>query len=220
MTSNLNSTLRLRSRALALLICGLLTGAGAVSLGAFQIAARGEQNLNLQTGLTELPQGGTATDSKNGLTLTGRTLSYLPGTSLQATGVQIRTADGGTLSADTARYDVSSGVLKASGHLKYDSSAIQGLVADSVSLYTTSGAVLASGRVRAISPALSASRVVALGGGKQVLLSGNYQLTVGGSRYANPGPAATLLLTNSSSGTSATARPTPSALRPFLPFLK
>jgi hypothetical protein len=214
------SHVRLRVRALALLASGLLTGAGAVSLGAFQIAAKGEQALNLQTGLTELPQGGTATDSKNGLTLTGKTLNYLPGKSLGATGVQIRTADGGTLIADTAQYDVASGVLKASGHLKYDSSAIRGLSADSVSLYTTSGAVLASGRVRASSPALSANRIVALDGGKQVLLSGNYQLTVGGSRYANAGPAANLLLGTSSGGINATARPPASALRPFLPFLK
>lgn len=191
----------------------------AATLGAFQISARGDQKLNLSTGQTELPQGGTATDSKNGLTLTGKTLKYLPGQSLQATGASIRVVAGGTLAADTVNYDVKTGTLKASGHLTYSSARIRGLSAGNVVLYTMSGAVVASGNVRASAPALSASRVVVLNGGRQILLAGNYTLSTGSSRLADAGASARLLL----SGTgrqSVTPRPTQAALRVFVPYLK
>ncbi|MGY2893147.1 hypothetical protein [Deinococcus sp. UYEF24] len=191
----------------------------AATLGAFQISARGDQNLNLATGQTELPQGGTATDSKNGLTLTGKTLKYLPGQSLQATGATLRVAAGGVLNADTVNYDVKGGTLKASGHLNYTSARIRGLSAGTVVLYTVSGAVVASGNVRAASPALSASRVVVLNGGAQILLAGNYTLSTGSSRLTDASASARLLL----SGTgrqSANPRPTSAALRAFAPYLK
>ena len=201
--------------ALACAVCLSVDPASAATLGAFQINASGEQSLNLQTGETELPQGGTATDSKNGLTLTGKAISYLAGRHLKASGATIRLA-GGTLNADSAEYDVQSGMLVATGHLSYSGQGIQKLSADQVSLYIASGAVVASGHVRAASPQLSADRIVVLRGGGQVLLSGNYTLNTGGSRYLNPRPDARLLL----SGRSATARPTATALQPFQPYLK
>lgn len=191
----------------------------AASLGAFQISARGDQRLNLSTGRTELPQGGTAIDSKNGLSLTGKTLTYLPGQSLQATGANLRLAAGGTLNADTVNYDVKAGTLTASGHLNYTGSRIRGLRAGTVVLYTGSGTVVASGDVRATAPALSASRVVVLKGGRQILLAGNYTLSTGRSRLADATSTARLLL----SGTgrqSVNPRPTQAALRAFLPYLK
>ncbi len=217
MSLSLPTSTRRRELLLAL-VCAACLAAGSASaatLGAFQIDASGEQSLNLQTGETELPQGGTATDSKNGLILTGRAISYLAGKHLKATGATIRLA-GGTLNADTAEYDVPSGMLVATGHLSYSGQGIQKLSADQVSLYIASGAVVASGHVRAASPQLSADRIVVLRGGGQVLLSGNYTLNMGGSRYLNPRPDARLLL----SGRSATARPTATALQPFQPYLK
>ena len=39
----------------------------AVSFGNLNVTPRGPQNLNLETGATDLPQGGTATDAKTGL---------------------------------------------------------------------------------------------------------------------------------------------------------
>lgn len=196
-----------------------LSPASAITLGAFQITASGEQKLNLQTGETELPQGGTATDSKNGLTLVGKTIRYLAGERLQATGATIKTAEGGTLVADTVVYDVKTGILKATGRLNYGSAVIKNLSADTMSLYTANGAVVASGNVKATAPALSASRVIALDGGKQVLLTGNYTLTYNGSRYANTGASGRLLLNGTSGKSSATARPPATQLRPFLPYL-
>ncbi|WP_407570782.1 hypothetical protein [Deinococcus altitudinis] len=210
---------RLLLATLALTLPAGWTGTLAATLGAFQISARGNQNLNLSTGQTELPQGGTATDSKNGLTLSGKTLKYRPGQSLQATGATIRVAAGGVLNADTVNYDVKTGTLQASGHLNYTSARIRGLSAANVVLYTASGAVVASGNVRATSPTLSASRVVVLNGGGQILLAGNYTLSTGSSRLTDAGASARLLL----SGTgrqSVTPRPTQAALRAFAPYLK
>jgi lipopolysaccharide assembly outer membrane protein LptD (OstA) len=201
--------------ALAWAACLSVGPVRAATLGAFQINAGGEQSLNLQTGETELPQGGTATDSRSGLTLTGKTISYLAGKHLKASGAMIKLS-GGTLNADSAEYDVQSGMLVATGHLSYSGQGIQKLSADQVSLYIASGAVVASGHVRAASPQLSADRIVVLRGGGQVLLSGNYTLNTGGSRYLNPRPDARLLL----SGRSATARPTAAALQLFQPYLK
>jgi hypothetical protein len=212
-------TRRILLTTLVLALPGSWSATLAASLGAFQISARGDQKLNLSTGRTELPQGGTATDSKNGLTLTGRTLNYLPGKSLQATGAVIRVSGGGILSADTVNYDVASGTLKASGHLTYSSARIRGLSAGTIVLYTVSGAVVASGNVRAASPAMSASRVVALNSGRQILLAGNYTLNTGGPRLADAGSSARLLLSGDGSQ-SVDARPSQAALRAFAPYLK
>ena len=205
---------------LTVLLLGLSVSGGraeAVTLGAFQIQASGEQRLNLETGQTELPQGGTATDSRAGLTLTGKTMSYLAGQQLQATGAAITTAGGGRLNADTVTYDVKSGVLKASGHLRYSNSLVRGLSAESISLYTASGVVVASGTVSAAAPDLRADRVVALAGGRQVLLAGHYRLSLGGTRYAGASPEARLLVDGSA---RPTATPSSASLQPFLPYLK
>jgi hypothetical protein len=205
---------------LALALPAVFCQARAVAIGGFQISAAGEQTLNLQTGQTELPSGGTATDSEHGLTLKGKTLSYLAGKSLNVTGAVIKIQGGGTLSADAVAYDVPSGVLRASGHLKYSSAAIQGLQADSINLYTGSGVVVASGGVKAFTPSLSASKVIALNGGQQVLLSGPYNVDVKGSSYINSNAAARLLLSGTGGKASATTRPTATALKAFVPYMK
>lgn len=193
--------------------------AHAITLGGFQIQARGAQSLNLETGRTDLPQGGTATDAAHGLTLQGRTMSYEAGRSLRATGVTIRTAGGGNLRADTVTYDVPGGRLDASGHLAFQNSALKDLTARTVRLDTRSGAVVATGGVTARTPALKADRVVVLDGGKLVLLSGNYTLTSAGTRYAKAGSRAVLLLNGTNGRQTATATPPAAVLARFAPYL-
>ncbi|WP_425147346.1 hypothetical protein [Deinococcus sp.] len=188
----------------------------AASFGAFQITPRGDQKINLETGVTELPGGGTAVDSKTGLTLVARSMRFKSGQTLSAQGVTLRLKDGGALLADTVTFDQRSGVLKASGHLSFTNAQISGLSAAGVQIYTHESAVVASGGVTAKTPALSARSVVVLDAGKKLLLSGPYTLKGKSSSYANTRADSHLLL----SGDVATNRPPASLLKPFAPYLK
>ena len=199
-----------------LLMLFTLPPACAASFGAFQITPKGEQKINLETGLTELPGGGTATDARSGLTLKAGRMSFRSGETLSASGVTLTTRDGSTLRADSVRFDQRSGVLSASGHLNFRNAQISGLSADAVQIYSRTSAVVASGRVRAVKPALSAGRIVVLDGGKRVLLSGPYTLSSAGSSYANARPDSRLLL----SADVTTGRPPAGLLKDFAPYGK
>ncbi|MFC4453193.1 hypothetical protein [Deinococcus sonorensis] len=204
-------------RVLALLTLTSLTllPAQAATFGGFQITARGEQRMDLGTGRTELPQGGTAVDAASGLTLDAAQISYLSGQNLTASHVTLHTREGGTLSADTLSYDQRSGLIEASGHLTYSDREIRQLSAAQVRLDLKAGILTALGGVRAQTPTLSASRVVARQGGAQVLLSGPYLLSFKGGRYQNPRADGLLLISGSKA-----VKPDAQALAPFRPYLK
>ncbi|WP_189087974.1 hypothetical protein [Deinococcus ruber] len=207
-------TMNRRLLPLALLLP--LSSSLASTFGAFQITPKGNQKINLETGLTELPSGGTAVDSKNGLTLVARRMSFKSGETLSASGVTLTIKDGGALVADAVTFDQRTGMLKATGHLSFKNAQISGLSADSVQIYSLQSAVVASGNVKARTPALKASSIVVLGAGKQILVNGPYTLSSKNTSYANARQDSHLLL----SGDVATARPPASLLKPFTPFLK
>ncbi|GAA5501647.1 hypothetical protein Dxin01_01383 [Deinococcus xinjiangensis] len=206
----------------AALLSALLTlgPAQAVSFGGLNVTPRGAQNLNLETGATELPSGGTATDTKSGLVLTGAKMQLKPNESLTAQGATIKLRRGGTLSANNVVYDLKNNTVTATGNVTYSDTRMAGLSASQVVLYVKSGFVVASGSVKAAKPSLSAERFVFDPNTMQAALSGPYSLKSGGKSFS--GAAGQNMLLNFSANMLTSVKPQPSAveLGRFAGYLK
>ncbi len=194
--------------------------AQAVSFGGLNVTPRGAQNLNLETGATDMPSGGTATDSKSGLTLTGAKMQLKPGESLTAQGASIRLRRGGTLNAANVVYDLKSDTVTATGNVTYSDTRVSNLMAQQVVLHVKSGFVVASGGVKASKPSLSAGRFVFDPNTMQAALGGPYSLSGNGKSFS--GAAGQSMILNFSASMLSSVKPQPSAveLSRFTPYLK
>jgi hypothetical protein len=135
------------ARALALLLAvlalalGGLAGAqddeetladGAAPAARLTVIPDGEQRLDLATGETVLPRGGTIVDTETGLELEAATIRYLEGAYIEAERAVARVADG-RLEAPTLRVDLGALTAVAPDGVRYDRDGLQ-LVADAARL--------------------------------------------------------------------------------------
>lgn len=160
-----------------LLVLGALFPAQAVTFGGLNVTPRGAQNLNLETGATEMPQGGVATDARGGLTLSAARMQLRPGNSLTAQNATLKTRSGGVLNAAQMVYDLKAGTVTASGTIRYSDARLSGLGASKMVIDVQSGFVVASGRVQASQPPLSSQSLVFDPSTMQAVLTGPYTLT-------------------------------------------
>ncbi|PTA69531.1 hypothetical protein [Deinococcus arcticus] len=208
-------------RPLPLLLLGLLSaGAHALTFGGLTVTPRGEQRLNLDTGATDLPQGGTATDARRGLTLNAARLNLLPGQTLKATGATVTTKQGGTLKAPQLTYDLNAGTVTASGGVTYTDARLQGLSAPTLTLHLKTGFVVASGGVQAKTPALSGAALVFDPATVQAVLTGPYQVNQGTLKAQAPAGGRLLMVFSANRVVRATQTPDPDTLARFGPYLK
>lgn len=196
-----------------------LTPAQAVSFGGLNVTPRGAQNLNLETGATEMPTGGTATDTKGGLTLTASRMQLKPNEVLSAQGATVKIKRGGTLSASQVTYDLKAGTVTATGNVSYSDARLTNLTATSVVLHVKSGFVVASGGVKASKPNLTGSTLAFDPNTMQAVLTGPFQIRQG---TGASGPAGGRLLMTFAGNVmlNATPRPSPDDLARFNPYLK
>ena len=131
----------------------------AVSFGNLNVTPRGPQNLNLETGATDLPQGGTATDAKSGLKLVAAQMQLQPGKQLTAQGATVTLRQGGTLKASRVVYDLAAGTVTATGEVQYNDARFQNLRAARMTVFLKGGVVTAAGDVRASNPVLDTPAV-------------------------------------------------------------
>lgn len=131
----------------------------ALSFGNLNVTPRGPQNLNLDTGATSLPQGGTATDAKSGLKLVAAQMQLQPGKQLTAQGATVTLRHGGTLRASRVTYDLAAGTVTATGEVQYNDARFQNLRADRLTVFLKGGVVTATGDVRASNPVLGTPAV-------------------------------------------------------------
>ena len=194
--------------------------AQAANFGGLNVTPRGAQNLNLETGVTEMPTGGTATDTKSGLTLTGSRMQVKPGDTLSAQGATITLKRGGTLKASNVVYDLKNSTVTATGTVSYSDTRISNMRAAQVVLYVKSGFVVASGDVQASKPSLRGGRLVFDPNTMQAALTGPYTLSGNGKSFS--GAAGQSMLLNFSASTLGSVKPQPSAveLSRFAPYLK
>ncbi|WP_034360158.1 hypothetical protein [Deinococcus phoenicis] len=210
------------NRFLLSLLATLTLGTGsAVSFGGLNVTPRGPQNLNLETGATDLPQGGTATDATTGLRLSADQMQLAPGERLSAQGATLTTRQGGTLHAQSVTYDLKLGTVTASGDVTYNDARLKNLSAGRVVLHVKTGFVTAQGRVKATAPALSAETLVFDTRTVQVLLSGDARLTLPVKGQQVVAGSRPLLLTFSGNRLlRATAGPDAAAVSRFAPYLR
>ncbi|MFB9994247.1 hypothetical protein ACFFLM_20020 [Deinococcus oregonensis] len=210
----------LSSRTLTLTLVALGLGtAQAVTFGGLTVTPRGPQTLNLETGATELPQGGTATDSRGGLKLVAAAMQLNPGSALKAQNATLTTRQGGTLRAQNVIYDLKAGTLTATGNVTYTDVRLKGVSANKVTLYVKTGFVTATGGVKATTPALSGSVLIFDSQTMQTLLSGPFDLkTSAGAKAGKVGER--LLLTFAGNRLTRTSTPDAGTLTRFAPYLK
>lgn len=206
------------------LLAALTLGAGgfsvgsAVTFGGLNVAPRGPQNLNLETGATEFPQGGVVTDARTGLRLSAGQLGLEPGERLNARNATLTLRQGGTLRAQNVLYDLKRGTVTASGNVTYNDARFRELSARQLVLHVKAGFVVAEGDVRAANPALRARTLAFDARTAQALLSGDPHLTRAGTDAATSGQP--LLLTFSGPRLLRVNRPDSAALARFAPYLK
>ncbi|WP_103127883.1 hypothetical protein [Deinococcus aerius] len=204
------------NRLLLPLLASLFLGAGsAVNFGGLNVTPRGPQNLNLETGATDLPQGGTATDARTGLRLTAARLHLEPGARLIARDATLTTRQGGTLRAPNVTYDLGRGTVTASGGVTYGDARLNNLTANQMVIHLKTGFVSALGGVKAQTPALSATALAFDLRTAQALVSGPYRLG-----QAQGAASDHLLLTFGGNRLLRAAKPDTANLARFTPYLK
>ncbi|WP_102126610.1 hypothetical protein [Deinococcus planocerae] len=201
------------------LLAALTLGAGgAVTFGGLNVTPRGTQNLNLQTGATELPQGGSATDARTGLRLSAARMELQPGERLVTRTATVTTRQGGTLRAGNVTYDLGRGTVTASGGVTYSDARLQGLRAERLILHVRTGFVSALGGVRARAPQLSAAALAFDANTSQVVLAGPYRASAG-ALGAGAGKHL-LLVFGGNRLLRATPNPDAATVARFAPYLK
>ena len=194
-------------------LLALAQGEAATSAFGLQITPRGAQTLNLATGASELPQGGTIRDA-DGFTAVAATISILPGQSLSATGVTLTTRLGGVLKAQRMTYLPKSSLLTGSGTLSYSDNRFKNLSATTFYVNIRSGVVTAVGAVTASSPTFKAAQVVVLPTKSRVLLLNASLVNVLGQKVS--GDQVLLDLVTGQTQTPLSA----AALAPYKPYLR
>lgn len=215
--ADMNALLTLRSAVLSALLLG---GAGAVDFGGLTITPRGPQSLNLETGLTELPQGGRATDSRGQLTLDAQRMQFKPGAYLVAGGATVTTRQGGTLRAAQVRYDLASSTVTATGDVTYTDARLKGLSASSITVNVKTGFVVAVGNVQATTPQLSGERLVFDATTMQAVLTGPYRARQGTLNASGGAGSRLLLVFGGNRVVRSSTAPDADSVARFLPYLK
>ncbi|MDV6375974.1 hypothetical protein [Deinococcus arenicola] len=203
-------------------VLGLLTlsTSHAVTFGGLNVTPRGPQNLNLETGVTELPQGGTATDSKGGLNLVGAAMTLNPGKTLTARDATLTTKQGGTLRAAQIIYDLKSSTATATGGVTYNDARFKNLSAPRVLLNVRSGFVTGLGGVRADVPALSGAALVFDLSTMQAVMTGPYTARQGPLNASADASGRLLMVFGGNRVVSSSTSPDAATLGRFTPYLK
>lgn len=206
-----------RAAAMAALSLG---AASAVTFGGLTVTPRGPQNLNLETGLTDLPQGGRATDARGQLTLDAQRMQFKPGAYLLASGATLTTRQGGTLRAAQVRYDLAAGTVTATGDLTYSDGRLNTLRADTVTVHVKTGFVVASGGVTAANPKLSGGRLIFDPATMQAVLTGPYRAQQGTLNASGAAGGRLLMVFSANRVVRSSTEPDADSLARFQPYLK
>ena len=213
-------TSALAAATLGLLTLSPFTASQAVSFGGLNVTPRGPQNLNLETGVTELPQGGTATDSKGGMKLVASAMTLNPGKTLTARNAVVTTKQGGTLRAAQVTYDLQSSTVTATGNVTYNDARFKNLRAPLVTLNVKTAFVGASGGVKAEGPALSGSALAFDLNTMQAVLTGPYTARQGTLNASADAAGRLLLVFGGNQVVRSSASPDAATLGRFAPYLK
>lgn len=158
----------------AVIFLGLLLAAAyADDFAALNVTPKGDQTLDLATGVTTLPQGGEVVDTESGLKLTGDFIRYHAGDFIEAKGATVQ-GKFGDLKAANIYLDAIKQTLQAGGGVSFSAQDFS-VKADSLTVYLEPELALAGGQVHGDKPALEASALLVDSSGHRALLASPYR---------------------------------------------
>lgn len=169
--------------ALFLLLPGLTHAApvgNQQDFAALTIRPNGPEQLDLETGVTTLPEGGEISYRQEGVTLRGLFIRYLEGSFVEVEEAVVE-GEFGTLTAPQLRFDVAAQTLQADSGATFTGEALS-MSADTLSLNLQDDTAELTGNVQSTDPELMGARAL-------VDLTGNAGVLVGPYEYQE-GPVA------------------------------
>ncbi|HEX7039777.1 MAG TPA: hypothetical protein VF202_06700 [Trueperaceae bacterium] len=157
---------------------------------ALVIVSHGRQTIDIVTGLTTLPDGGTLRDAHTGVEVRAAVIKYVDGEYIEASGVTA-SGDFGDLVAEKLHIDVEGSVLTASGELRLSRDGLV-VTAGSLRYHALEQVIVFDGGVTGTEPRFSADRVLLDTLNGDVLLDGRYEFA--GALFTMRSPAAGGLL--------------------------
>lgn len=187
----------------------LLASALAARFATFSVEPFGTQRVNLDTGVTTLPQGGILTDHENGLRLKGSYIEYKEGSFVRARKVELLSQKE-TFLAESLEHDIPKQEARFKG-LTFSNPDFKGLKAERALALFAENIVVLKGRVQAESPRLQAETLVVNLKDQEALALGSFTYQEGKATLRGQGPNARLYLRFASGKVQASTKVPPSA---------
>ena len=164
----------------------------AARFAAFSVEPFGPQRLNLDTGVTTLPQGGVLVDNENGLRLRADYIEYKEGAFIRARVLELL-SEKETFRAQTLEHDIPKGEARFTS-LVFANADFKDLRAERALALFNEDIVVLKGQVRAASPDLQADVLVVDLKARQALVLGSFLYREGRATLRGQGPSARLHL--------------------------
>lgn len=177
---------------LTLFILFILTSTFAQGFAAFTVTPAGDQQYDISTDITTLPEGGQIIDNERELTLNATFISYKNGEFIEAKG---GTSEGpfGLLQAPELRLDVATNTINATGGISLTKDGLS-LTADHVTLDLGSSVAVLSGDIKNTEPPFGAAAIVVKVGGGYALLASPFHYANGIASITQEAPGSLLQL--------------------------
>jgi hypothetical protein len=163
----------------------------AARFAAFSVEPAGPQRVNLDTGVTTLPQGGVLVDNENGLRLKAGYIEYKEGAFIRARALELLSAKE-TFRAQSLDYSIPKQEARFTG-LLFSNQDFANVRAELGHGFLSEEVLIAKG-VRAEKPALTAETLVVDLRRREALAAGSFTLVDGQRTLKGTGPSARLLL--------------------------
>ncbi|GLV46950.1 hypothetical protein TJA_01270 [Thermus sp. LT1-2-5] len=164
----------------------------AARFATFSVEPAGPQRVNLETGVTTLPQGGILVDNENGLRLKGSYIEYKEGSFVRAKGVELLSGKE-TFQAQSMEHDIPKQEARFQG-LVFANADFKGLRAERALALFAEDVVVLKGKVQADSPKLQAETLVVDLKGREALALGSFTYQEGKATLRGQGASARLHL--------------------------
>jgi hypothetical protein len=180
------------SRVFLLLTFFIVPFVSAQNIAAFTVNAAGAQELNIDTGVTTLPDGGEIIDTERELKLNATFISYKDGEFIEAQG---GTSEGpfGLLEAPELRFEVATNTITAAGGISLTKDGLS-LVADALTLELDTDIAVLSGNIQSTDPAFEAAAIVIKLGSGYALLASPFNYVNGVASITQESPGSLLQL--------------------------
>jgi hypothetical protein len=178
--------------ALTFFILFILSSVFAQGFAAFTVNSAGAQEMDIDTGITTLPEGGQIIDNERELTLNATFISYKDGEFIEA---KSGTSEGpfGLLEAAELRLEIATNTITATGGISLTKDGLA-LTADNLTLELDSNIAVLSGNIKNTEPAFETAAIVIKVGKGYALLASPFNYQSGFAQFKQDKPGSLLQL--------------------------